>query len=223
MLYSILMIRICDDIDGKNLPINQELKYEPFNKFDNKMFFGPSNTFGKILDSTDTPLAVIRPCFYETVASGLNELRFLERSGVTVAKHLAFRGPNDTRLLLVEHVLGEDVPLHEVHPESKKLLELGSRVIDYSVNAIRKKRPVLTEIAQPFQYLLRKGEFVLVDLDMVLADNNTEDADKLAAYDIICDFEGSYTHMLSANNWKELDEKLRPLRDIAGGYESHYK
>jgi hypothetical protein len=130
---------------------------------------------GYMLDENGKRIAVIRAYFAnkhpetlrEDFESGLEELKYLEAAGIKIAGHVpVFVGPNSDPYLLVEYIDGEELSSAVVLQYQDECMELLKKLDYYAVDAIASGRGVLTDISSSFQYVMRNGEPVLVDLDM---------------------------------------------------------
>jgi hypothetical protein len=142
------------------VPLRPELTLHPIRSHDEDILHD------YLRDSSNQTVGIVREYDDYTFAEGLQELYFLEKAGISVAKRLPFIGPYDQEYLLVEHVEGKEWDIDHAHNHPEIALSLARKLGRYAAEAIMSGRGVLSDISDPFQYVLRDGEPVLVDLDM---------------------------------------------------------
>lgn len=144
------------------LPFRHGYSFDPLRPAIHEEVFENSfvrNTEGK-------PVAVVREYLGDTFSKGLNELKYLEAAGVNVARHLPFIGADNREFMLVEYIDGVVLDKDVAANNPGICLDLAMKIGKYSAAAIEAGRGVLTDISSTFQYMLRDGEPILVDLDM---------------------------------------------------------
>lgn len=155
-------------------------------------------TNGYLTDENNDRIAVIRDFIaYRNVntlqsdlAEGLRELNHLESTGINVANRQPFIGPDYMPYLLVEYIDG--TPLHRASSDYRsQCLDLIKKLEAYYVEGISAGRSVLADISSSFQYVVRNGEIILVDLDMHLFEGTNDPIEQsLVADKILEEFSG---------------------------------
>jgi hypothetical protein len=188
-----------------SLPIRSDLTLEPIRPIHSteaSELWELENEFtnGYLTDENNHRIAVIRDyiayrnanTIQSDLADGLRELNHLESMDIGVANRQPFIGPDYMPYLLVEYIDG--TPLHHASSDYRsQCLDLIKKLEAYYVEGISAGRSVLADISSSFQYVVRNGEIILVDLDMHLFDGTNDPIEQsLIADNILEEFsEGS--------------------------------
>lgn len=186
---------------SQSLPLRYEPIFEKLGDPNNQNYW-----FAVVHDEAGEPMAVVREIVCDDLAVGLDALEALEKYGLKAARHMPFMGHEHREFLLVEYVEGSELGDSNIEPYV--LWDHVSKLAHYYTDRISRGESDLSDISAPFQWIVREGVPILVDLDMHAGITTNPELQKLFIGSRLCALYEDYIRLLGTENAERLLRKL---------------
>jgi len=179
-----------------------------FHQTDNQLY--KNVVFGDITDNTGNPIAFFREYLAaDELSMGLEALRGLGVYGVDIVNHMPVVLPSGLTIILTDYVDGPTLDEAEVSEET--YLDLATRLSRYYVDRYLGREPFLVDITDPYQYKAIDGKPILIDIDMHLVPECSDEAHFKMAKEHVVDIGQVYNPLLGYDNGHLLANHLQMM------------